>query len=164
MQGTEDQNKCKTKTATPEEKKAFKELKEVLEDKFLCLSMESVFEAVSVELKPTVGIATDKGTYQPGETMQITLDLENPTPTAQLLLVAWYLEISGEGNQTTIVEPFPVLLPAGADYSIQVGMLVDGWGTTDFTATWSVELLNPVTHEVVDSDTAEWNYEVGEVK
>ncbi|MHC1577221.1 MAG: hypothetical protein ACXQT6_00795, partial [Candidatus Methanospirareceae archaeon] len=25
------------------------------------------------------------------------------------------------------------------------------------------ELLNPVTLEVVDSDTAEWNYEAGEV-
>ncbi len=116
------------------------------------------FRLTVTEPRLAVSISTDKTDYAPGETMQITLNLSNPTPADQMLLFAWYFAIPDYGYQTAVVAPTLVILPAGCDFSFLLPMPVGDWGATDFNATWSVELLNPLTYSVVDDDTAEWRY------
>ena len=109
-------------------------------------------------LHPAVSISTDKTDYAPGETMQITLNLSNPTGTDQTVWFEWYFGIPVYSYWLPFVEPLPLNLPAGCEYSFPFSILVGNWGETGFDAVWLVNLSDPVTHEIISSDTAEWSY------
>ncbi|PXF51105.1 MAG: hypothetical protein C4B55_01430 [Candidatus Methanophagaceae archaeon] len=109
-------------------------------------------------LHPAVSISTDKTDYTPGETMQITLNLSNPTGTDQTVWFEWYFGIPAYSYWLPFVEPLPLNLPAGCEYSFPFSILVGNWGETGFDAVWLVNLSDPVTHKIISSDTAEWSY------
>jgi len=148
--------KKKLGTATGEEKKAFKLLWEELKEKFMYLHMDRIFEVVPPE--PMVSISTDKTTYQPGDTMIVTVNLANPVDTAQTALFSWYLEIPAYSYQRPVVSHKRVTLSAGCDYSIPISIPVGYLGATEFNAVWLVELQDPTTFVTISSDTAEWTY------
>ena len=108
--------------------------------------------------EPTVAISTDKTEYQPGDTMDVTLNLSNPTGTAQNVLFTWYFGIPAYPYWTPIVPPTAVTLPAGADYSMPIPLGIGNWGGADFDAVWFVALLDPATYDIIDYDTADWSY------
>ncbi|OYT65187.1 hypothetical protein B6V00_04815, partial [ANME-1 cluster archaeon ex4572_4] len=110
---------------------------------------------------PTTSISTDKTSYSPGETMNISLNLTNPTETDQEVLfsLCFGMQEHNYSNYTTQPVIFmPLNLPAGCDFSLPIQLFVGNWGETGFDAVWLVNLSDPVTHEIISSDTAEWSY------
>ena len=106
---------------------------------------------------PTVSISTDKTTYYPGDTMIVTLNLTNPSTTDKNVLFAWYIRTPASDDLVCITS-MPLTLSAGCDYSIPIQISVGNWGETGFDAVWLVNLSDPITRDIISSDTAEWSY------
>jgi hypothetical protein len=107
--------------------------------------------------KPTVSISTDKIIYNPSDTMHITLNLTNPSTTDQNVQFGWYFE-KHDTDDWICITSMPLTLSAGCDYSIPIQISVGNWGETGFDAVWLVNLSDPITRDIISSDTAEWSY------
>ena len=121
----------------------------------------STTKTVAVSEEPTqtqtVSISTDKTEYHPGETMNITIRLENPRETAEQLFFGWYLVLPDSGYWQKVMSS-ELTLPEGFDESFSVPLRVGYWAPVKFNATWYVVLLNTTTYEIISEDGADWKY------
>jgi len=121
----------------------------------------STTKTVAVSEEPTqtqtVSISTDKTEYHPGETMNITIRLENPRETAEQLFFGWYLVLPDSGYWQKVMSS-ELTLPEGFDDSFSVPLRVGYWAPVKFNATWYVVLLNTTTYEIISEDGADWKY------
>ena len=112
---------------------------------------------IPTEPTPTVSISADKKEYHPGDTMNITIRLRNPTENTQQVIFAWYLILPDYGYWQKIVFT-ETTLPQGFDESFSIPLQIGYWAPIEFNASWYVALLNITTYETISEDTADWKY------
>lgn len=106
-----------------------------------------------VEIPPTVSITTDKCEYCTGDTMNVTLDIINPTSDAVRL--EWYLWIPQFSFSIPMAK---ATMPPGFDDTYITTIEIGDWGATPFSAIWFVHLLDAGSGEVLCHDSAYWMY------
>lgn len=152
--------KCKTGTATPEEKKAFKYAKEDLKSAFLYLPEARAFVynvTIAPPAPPSVEIWTDKQTYYVFDAMNVGLRVTNPGAKPFNCRFAIWLEMQPYGMNFPIVYRH-VTLPANLDYSnpaflrFRLPYILPG------TYVWHAVIFDPTTGELVSHDAAEWQF------
>ena len=107
--------------------------------------------------KISVSIATDKVEYSPGDVMNTSIHLLNPTGETQNLLFKWYLGIPDYNFWTKIMET-EVNLPADSELTFAIPIPVGDWGTESFCGYHIASLTNTTTKKVVGVDSAAWIY------
>ena len=149
--------KCKTGTATPEEKKAFKYAKEDLKSAFLYLPEARVFVYNVTIAAPSVEIWTDKQTYHPFDTMSVGLGVTNPGVEPFRCRFAIWLEMRRYGVNFLIVYRH-VTLPANLNYSTPAFLRFKLPYILPGTYVWHAAIFDPTTGELVSHDAAEWQF------
>ncbi|MDF2958241.1 MAG: hypothetical protein OD814_001863, partial [Candidatus Alkanophagales archaeon MCA70_species_1] len=149
--------KCKTGTATPEEKKAFKYAKEDLKSAFLYLPEARVFVYNVTIAAPSVEIWTDKQTYHPFDTMSVGLGVTNPGVEPFGCRFAIWLEMQPYGVNFPIVYRH-VTLPANLNYSNPAFLRFKLPYILPGTYVWHAAIIDPTTGELVSHDAAEWQF------
>jgi len=107
---------------------------------------------------PTVSVATDKTEYRPGETMNTTICLANPSNTSQPVVFRWWLSIPKFDYYSLGVATSPLSLPTEYDECFSFPVTVGDWGGAGFGAFWCVGLFDPETDAIICYDTSGWNY------
>ena len=108
--------------------------------------------------KPSISISTDKTAYAPGDIMNITLSLKNPTADSIDTYFIWYFGLPDYGYWTPILVT-PLTLPPNFDHSYDILIPIGNWGSVGFNATWYVALLETAApYEIISWDTADWRY------
>lgn len=102
---------------------------------------------------PTVSISTDKVTYATGDTMNVTLNITNPT--ANPVALEWYIGVPQSNNWITKAK---VSIPAGYSNTYTIPMPVGNWGPSPLGLVHYVHLLNPTTQDVLAQDSAVFAY------
>jgi hypothetical protein len=117
------------------------------------------FNIIGVPLPPApeVSISTDKKEYSPGDVINTTIRLSNPTGSAQNMLFKWYFGIPAHNNWTEI-EQTTINLPANDDQTSTTSIPVEDWGNKSFCGCYIVSLTNMTTNKVVSVDSASWIY------
>lgn len=92
------------------------------------------FECYFEEAKPTVSISTDKKEYHPGDIMNITIHLTNPTDSTQH---AWFLCYLGltDYDYWLRVMATQITLPPSFGELLNFSMHIGDWGGYSFNAT-----------------------------
>jgi C1A family cysteine protease len=103
--------------------------------------------------EPTISIETDKFKYCPRNTMNITIDISNPTKSP--VTFKWYLGVPTFGYWGQI---YSVTLPAGFEYTFEVPLYIGAWSEIPFSAVWYVDLQEPETGQELAADCACWSY------
>jgi hypothetical protein len=104
---------------------------------------------------PAHDITTDKFIYKAGDTMTITIDINNPTEN--IVTFQWYWGVP----QSDIWLPVTsVPIPAGYNDTINISFSIPNWGSTPFGNVFYVQLLDG-SGEVLDADVACWAYSPG---
>lgn len=111
---------------------------------------------LSAEEKMSVSISTDKYEYHPCETMNVTIDFENPTEKTQHCMLKWYLNLSDDHWYK--IKNVSIVLPPKYNESFVIPLHVENWSEKSFNASWYVALLNKTTYEIISQDTAKWRY------
>ena len=112
----------------------------------------------TVATKPTVLISVGKERYSPSDTMDITINVLNPTSDTQK--ANFSLRLNTPAYDYSIFA-IPVTLDAGFDETYLIPYTVGNFGASSFKAQWIVALLDPETSEIISSNTAEWTYVPG---
>jgi hypothetical protein len=107
--------------------------------------------------KISVSVSTDKKEYSPGDVMNTTIHLSNPTDNTQNLLFKWYLGVPDYHSWTKIMET-KVNLPADSDLTFSIPIPVEDWGNKSFCGFYIASLTNTTTQKVVSVDSASWIY------
>ena len=103
--------------------------------------------------QPTISVETDKFKYCPYNTMNITIDISNPTKSP--VTFKWYL---GAPTFDLWIPMYIGTLPAGFEDTLEVSLHIDEWGETPFSAVWYVDLQDPETGQELAADCACWSY------
>ena len=103
--------------------------------------------------EPTISIETDKFKYCPRNTMNITIDISNPTKSP--VTFNWYLGVPTFGYWGQI---YSGTLPAGFEYTFERPLHIGAWGEIPFSAVWYVDLQEPETGQELTADCACWSY------
>ena len=103
--------------------------------------------------RPEITVKTDKFKYCYCNTMNITIDISNPT--SYPVTFKWYLGIPTFESWTQI---YRGTLPAGFEDTFEVSLHIDEWGETPFSAVWYVDLQDPETGQELAADCACWSY------
>jgi hypothetical protein len=108
---------------------------------------------------PTIAITTDKYEYHPGDTMTMTLDIENPTGSS----VDTYFVLLFRLPDYSYYQPMLVTrltLPPYFDQTYNRDIYVGNWATIGVNAEWYVALLETsAPYDIICDDTAEWRYD-----
>jgi methionine salvage enolase-phosphatase E1 len=102
---------------------------------------------------PKISVSTDKIEYCPCDTMQIDVDISNPTENP--VIFKWYLGVPTNGLWMQI---WKIKLPAGFEGTIEVELHVGQWSKTPFGGVWYVDLQEPTTGKELAADCACWSY------
>ncbi len=102
---------------------------------------------------PKISVSTDKIEYCPCDTMQIDVDISNPTENP--VIFKWYLGVPTNGLWMQI---WKIKLPAGFDGIIEMELHVGQWSKTPFGGVWYVDLQEPTTGKELAADCACWSY------
>jgi formylmethanofuran dehydrogenase subunit E len=137
----EMRKRCKTKVATPDEKSAFKLMKDELKEKFLYLPTEEVFEVEYIEGRSSTEL-----------TAEIIPAISMTVPTTSVDFGKVGAGMSSENRVITVVNTgagsakvSAMLLEAGAGFYNE-SLRLNGWDIGGFSA-------------VVPSDTSDFRYE-----
>ncbi len=99
------------------------------------------------EEEPTVRVSTDKPEYSPGDVMNVSLEICNPTEEVETF--EWYFGVPQLGIWATLTS---TQLPAEFDETFTVPISVGEWGATPFGIVQYVQLLDPESGEILDQD------------
>ena len=105
------------------------------------------------EEEPKVSVTTDKFEYCPCNTMEITIDVSNPTSSP--VIFKWYF---GSPTLGVWLPMYKGELPAGYQNTFVVKIHVDEWSKTPFSALWYVDLQDKETGKELAADCACWSY------
>ena len=105
--------------------------------------------------KPTVSITTDKFSYKTGDTITITIDINNPTEN--IVTFEWYWGVP-QSDIWLLVTSVPI--PAGYNDTINISFSIPNRGSTPSGSVFYVQLLDG-SGEVLDADVAWWAYSPG---
>ncbi|MCW7071671.1 MAG: hypothetical protein OCU12_05010 [Methanophagales archaeon] len=100
-------------------------------------------------LLPEISVTTDKFKYWYCNTMNITIDISNPTSSPVTL--KWFAWIPQLGYSVKLAN---LSIPAGYANTFTVPLHVDDWGSTPFAIVWYVDLQDETTGAVLAADTA----------
>ena len=104
-------------------------------------------------------ITTDKYEYHPGDTMTVTVDIENPTASSVDTYFVWLLILSDYSYQQPMLVT-RLTLPPYFDQIYNMDIYVGNWATIGVNAEWYVALLETsAPYDIICDDTAEWRYE-----
>ena len=106
---------------------------------------------------PEVSVTTDRNEYSPGDVINATVYLSNPTDEAQNMLFTLYFGIPAHNNWT-VIEQKPINMPANSDQSSTISMPVADWGNASFCGCYVVSLADTMTEKVVSLDSTAWIY------
>jgi len=114
------------------------------------------------EEEPTVSISTDKTTYTAGDTMNVEIEVANPTED-RLALQWWWLV--PEYSVCVGLTAMPLSVPAGYDETLEYSFAVPELGAKWFSNAFFVQLAETEAGggegaggEVLDADAACWIY------
>ena len=126
------------------------------ESAFLNL-VEDALNYNSPSTTPTVTVTTDKTTYTAGDTMNVEIEVANPTED-RLALQWWWLV--PQYSVCVPVTPIPVSIPAGYDETLEYSFAIPNWGATGFGNVFYVQLAEEAGAggAVLDVGTAGWIY------
>jgi len=96
---------------------------------------------------PTVTIETDKFKYCPCDTMNITVEISNPTNSS--VTFKWFVGIPQFEYWKKI---HSMNIPAGYHKTFTVPLHVEKWGEKPFSLVWYVDLQDPKTGQVLAAD------------
>jgi len=111
--------------------------------------------------QPSIAISTDKYEYHPGDTMTMTVDIENPTASSVDTYFGWLLRLS----LPEYIYQKPMLvtrltLPPFFDQTFNMDIYVGNWATIGVNAEWYVALAETsAPYDIICDDTAEWRYD-----
>jgi len=108
--------------------------------------------------KPSISISTDKYSYRVGDTMYLGLNVANPLDSPQDIGIDIWLEMPTYPWTYTLMHKPSITLPAGLEYtnpSFATFVLPD---ISSGTYTWHSQLSDPVTSDIISSDTAVWTF------
>ena len=116
------------------------------------------FENYITAPTPTVTVSTDKFVYNPGDTMTITVNFNNPTGSSVDTYFIWYFGLPDYGYwKQMLVTPFT--LPPNFDQSYTISIPIGNWAPVGFDTTWYVALLETSPpYKIISEDTADWRY------
>jgi len=106
---------------------------------------------------PEVSISADRKEYSPGDVINITIRLSNPTDEAQNMLFKLYFVIPTHNNWT-VIEQKRINMPAHSDQSSTISMPVADLGNESFCGCHVASLTDTRTKKVVSVDTTAWIY------
>ncbi len=106
---------------------------------------------------PEVSISTERNEYSPGDVINITIRLSNPTDEAQNMLFKLYFVIPAHNNWT-VIEQKTINMSAYSDQSSTISMPVADLGNGSFCGCHVASLTDTRTKEVVSVDTTAWIY------
>jgi hypothetical protein len=106
---------------------------------------------------PEVSISTDKNEYSPGDVINITVRLSNPTDSAQNMLFKLYFVIPAHNNWT-VIEQKRINMSANSDQSSTISMPVADLGNESFCGCHVASLTDTRTKKVLSVDTTAWIY------
>jgi len=107
-----------------------------------------------VTTKPSVFLFLEGTEFSPGDTMNLTIRIVNPTATTKNYNFLWYINLKG-WKPVAIV---PVTLNPGFDQTYFVPYTVGDWGSSAFRGMWGVALQDPKTKKLVSTDIVSWTY------
>jgi len=106
---------------------------------------------------PEVSISTGRNEYSPGDVINITIRLSNPTDEAQNMLFKLYFVIPAHNNWT-VIEQKTLNMTANSDQSSTISMPVADLGNESFCGCHVASLTDTRTKKVVSVDTTAWIY------
>ena len=106
---------------------------------------------------PEVSISTDRNEYSPGDVINTTVRLSNPTDEAQNMLFKLYFVIPAR-NDWTVIEQKTINMSANSDQSSTISMPVADLGNESFCGCHVASLIDTRTKKVVSVDTTAWIY------
>ena len=106
---------------------------------------------------PEVSISTDRNEYSPGDVINTTVRLSNPTDEAQNMLFKLYFVIPVHNNWT-VIEQKRINMSANSDQSSTISMPVADLGNESFCGCHVASLADTRTKKVVSVDTTAWIY------
>lgn len=105
---------------------------------------------------PPISITTDKLKYSPGDTMNVILNISNPTSNP--VAFEWYIGLPKSDKWVTEAK---TSLPAGYSETHTIVIPVGIWGPLPIGLVHYAHLLDPVTKEVLAQDAAVFSYSPG---
>jgi hypothetical protein len=106
---------------------------------------------------PEVSISTDRNEYSPGDVINTTIRLSNPTDEAQNMLFKLYFVIPALNNWT-VIEQKTINMLAYSDQSSTISMPVADLGNESFCGCHVASLTDTRAKKVVSVDTTAWIY------
>jgi predicted phosphodiesterase len=103
--------------------------------------------------KPSISISSNKTTYATGETMIITLNIDNPTSNPWTF--DWYIGIPQSNTWASYVH---ASIPPGYSNTHTIPIPIGNWGSSPFGLVHYVHLLDSGTGEVLVQDSALVSY------
>ncbi len=107
-----------------------------------------------VTTKPSVFLFLEGTEFSPGDTMNLTIRIVNPTATTKNYNLLWYINLK-RWKPVAIV---PVTLNPGFDRTYFVPYTVGNWSSSAFGGMWGVALQDPKTKKLVSTDIVSWTY------
>ncbi|MFQ6054609.1 MAG: plastocyanin/azurin family copper-binding protein [Methanosarcinales archaeon] len=104
---------------------------------------------------PTISISTDKTQYKPGDTMNVNLNITNPTTDAVNVSVKIQLELPN-GKNFSFVDIKSVSLPAGFSRDIPFLSVPLPRNIPKGPYIWHAVLDDPKTGDIISHDHAKW--------
>ncbi len=113
------------------------------------LSAEEIKKQYYEFVRPEIHISTNKTTYSPGDTMNVTLNINNPT--ASPVTLEYYIGIP---QMNKWIYKYISIIPAGHNETKIVPMPVRNYGSKPFGLINYALMLNSNTGEVLSQDSA----------
>ena len=110
-------------------------------------------DLILVMILPHVDISTDKFIYYPGDTMNITINISNPTD--KTIIFKRFIGIP-QYRYWKLVEEKEIA--AGTSTIMHRKLSIKKWGDVPFGAVWYVHLKDPNTKEVLSADSTCWAF------
>lgn len=101
----------------------------------------------------SVSISTDRTTYSPGDTMTVTLIIDNPT--SDTVALEWYIGVPQSNKWVTKAK---ASIHAGYSMTNTIPLVVGNWGPSPLGLVHYVHILDPTTKEVLAQDAAVFEY------
>jgi len=110
------------------------------------------------ETSPIVSISTDKAIYSPGDTMTVSIDINNPTTNSITADVDIHLLVAETGTNVLMNSARLTMAP-GFDKKINTTILISNRGTARLNATWIIAMQDTASPpKLISEDKAEWQY------